>query len=354
MARIACTCFTFSDGGFERGAHRRVQTDLRFGEVRIRHELGADERHQKQAAEERGRRDDQRDRAMPQRPAEQALIERGEPVDLLVEQMQGTFDDASIAIAFAARVRVMQIGVRPDRRQHRVERERHEHRDQHGGGDRDAELMEEAADDAAHEAHRQEHRDDREGGRQHGERDFLRAVERGRAVVGAELHVPHDVLAHHDRVVDQQADAQDSAISVITLIVKPHAYITANVPISAIGSVRPVITVLRHEPRNRNTISTVSSAPSSKRALHFVDAFFDVDRRIVGDVELDARWQLRLQQRATASRTPCATSTVFSPCALMIDRNNARWPLSKRHAVGFLLTVHHVGDLIERDRLRRR
>ena len=32
--------------------------------------------------------------------------------------------------------------------------------------------------------------------------------------------------------------------------------------ITVIGSVRPVITVLRHEPRNRNTISTVSKAPS--------------------------------------------------------------------------------------------
>ena len=34
------------------------------------------------------------------------------------------------------------------------------------------------------------------------------------------------------------------------------------VPISAIGSVRPVMTVERQEFRNRNTISTVSSAPS--------------------------------------------------------------------------------------------
>ena len=32
--------------------------------------------------------------------------------------------------------------------------------------------------------------------------------------------------------------------------------------ITAIGSVSPVITVLRHECRNRNTIATVSSAPS--------------------------------------------------------------------------------------------
>ena len=35
-----------------------------------------------------------------------------------------------------------------------------------------------------------------------------------------------------------------------------------NVAITAIGSVRPVMTVLRQLCRNRNTISTVSAAPS--------------------------------------------------------------------------------------------
>ena len=34
-----------------------------------------------------------------------------------------------------------------------------------------------------------------------------------RVVVLAHVHVAHDVLAHHDRVVDQQADAQATAPS---------------------------------------------------------------------------------------------------------------------------------------------
>ena len=43
-------------------------------------------------------------------------------------------------------------------------------------------------------------------------------------VVLAHVHVAHDVLAHHDRVVDQQADAQaDSAIIVMKFSVKPKA-----------------------------------------------------------------------------------------------------------------------------------
>jgi hypothetical protein len=145
---------------------------------------------------------------MPERPAEQTLIERGETVDLAIEQVQRTFDEAPIPIPFTARVGIVQIGVRPDRRKHGIERERHEHRDQHGGGHRHAELMKEAADDPAHETHREEHGDDRERGGEHRQRDFFRAVERGGAMVRAELHVSHDVFAHHNRIVDQQADAQ--------------------------------------------------------------------------------------------------------------------------------------------------
>jgi hypothetical protein len=99
------------------------------------------------------------------------------------------------------------------------------------------------------------------------------------------------------------------------------------VPISAIGSVSPVITVLRHEPRNRNTINTVSSAPSiSVRFTSFTLSSMLIDESSVTlsctpGGNCDCR-------RVTSSRTPCATSTVFSPCALMIDRNSARWPLS--------------------------
>ena len=55
---------------------------------------------------------------------------------------------------------------------------------------------------------------------------------------------------------------RDSAISVIMLIVKPNMYMNRKVPISATGSVSPVITVERQELRNRNTMAMVSTAPS--------------------------------------------------------------------------------------------
>ena len=56
----------------------------------------------------------------------------------------------------------------------------------------------------------------------------------------------------------------DSAISVTMLMEKPNMYMNQKVPISAIGSVKPVIMVERHEFRNKNTITTVSTAPSSR------------------------------------------------------------------------------------------
>ena len=83
-----------------------------------------------------------------------------------------------------------------------------EQRYQHGDRNRDAELEEVAADDAAHERDRHEHGDDRERRRGHGEADLVGAVECGAHVRLAHVQVPHDVLAHDDGVVDQQADAE--------------------------------------------------------------------------------------------------------------------------------------------------
>ena len=55
----------------------------------------------------------------------------------------------------------------------------------------------------------------------------------------------------------------DSAISVRKFSVKPIAYTATKVAITEIGSVSPVMMVLRHECRKRKTISTVRSAPST-------------------------------------------------------------------------------------------
>ena len=46
------------------------------------------------------------------------------------------------------------------------------------------------------------------------------------------------------------------------LMVKPNAQIKASVPNSAIGKVKPVITVERKEPRKSRTIKMAKTAPS--------------------------------------------------------------------------------------------
>ena len=83
-----------------------------------------------------------------------------------------------------------------------------------------------------------------------------------------------------------------SAISVMMLIVKPNASMNRKVPISEIGSVRPVITVERHEFRNRNTMPIVSSAPSNSVRCTFFDRHADRARVVAHHVERHAGGQL--------------------------------------------------------------
>src|SRR5205085_11984185 len=87
-------------------------------------------------------------------------------------------------------------------------RGRKEKRDEHRGGGGDAERIEELAYDVGHERDRREPGDDRESGGEYREADLLGSFARRRIVVLAEVDVPYDVLAHHDRVVDQQTDAK--------------------------------------------------------------------------------------------------------------------------------------------------
>ena len=117
----------------------------------------------------------------------------------------------------------------------------------------------------------------------------------------------------------------DSASSVTRLIVKPIAYIARKVPISEIGSVSPVMTVERHEERNRNTISTVSAAPSKMLRSTLL-----TELRIAVDASRTTTSSTPGGSSAcstpTASLTRSTTSIVFSPCALTRSSAIARWP----------------------------
>src|SRR5262249_16195904 len=100
------------------------------------------------------------------------------------------------------------MGFEHARAQHGRERERHEARDEYGNGNRDREFAEYAPHDSAHQQYRDEHRDERERDRKDGEADLLGALQRGLVRAHAAFDVAHDVLKHHDGVIDDEADRQ--------------------------------------------------------------------------------------------------------------------------------------------------
>ncbi|MCY1375459.1 hypothetical protein D9M69_628750 [compost metagenome] len=117
-----------------------------------------------------------------------------------------------------------------------------------------------------------------------------------------------------------------SAISVIMLMVNPKRFMKKKVPISAMGSVRPVMTVERQEFRNKNTISTVSSAPSIS-----VRRTLSTDTRIGREPSAICSSRrpggISAPSEATAALSPSVTAMVFSSCAFCTCSSRVRWPL---------------------------
>jgi hypothetical protein len=242
-------------GVLEARAHRHGEAEGGPTLVRLGYELGPHQREHEEARDEDRERDGEHLLAVAERPFEELAVAVVRPLDAALDLRHDT--------AQPRHARETTLGgIAPDRRKHRVEREAHEERHQHRDGHRDAELVEEPADDSRHERYRHEHRDDRERGRHDREPDLVGSLARRAVVVLAHAQVAHDVLAHHDGVVDEQPDAQDSAMRVRKFSVNPNRYTAMKVAITEIGSVRPVMIVLRHECRNMKTMKTVSSAPS--------------------------------------------------------------------------------------------
>ncbi len=97
---------------------------------------------------------------------------------------------------------------------------------------------------------------------------------------------------------------------------------------TAIGSVRPVMTVLRQEPRNRNTISTVSSAPSTiVRLTLSTDCSTKSAIAHMNFSSVPAGSCLRMSAAAPFSWRP--TSTMLASCALWTHTPIAGWPSTR-------------------------
>ncbi len=140
---------------------------------------------------------------MRQRPLQDrgvARIERAEEPRLPRRPLR---DDVALGVL------VPRLHLDPARRQHRRQREADDQRDEDRERHREPEAGHEPADDAAHEADRHEDRDERQRRREHRQPDlarrFDRRLHRRPALL---LDEPVDVLQHHDRIVDDDADRE--------------------------------------------------------------------------------------------------------------------------------------------------
>ena len=84
--------------------------------------------------------------------------------------------------------------------------QRDEARHQNRGHDHHGKFVQEPADDPTHEKHRNKDGYERHGHRKNREADFPRPFHRRVHHALAQLHVPHDVFEHHDRIVNDEAN----------------------------------------------------------------------------------------------------------------------------------------------------
>ena len=175
------------------GRHRDLIGVL-LGDEALRHE---DEQHAGQHQHHDERR--HRRRPVPQDDLQRAVVAAQQAVEALLGDLGRT------PTSLPCLVRLLQ----EQAAQHRRQRHRDDAGDQDRDADRDRELAEQPAEHAAHEQHRDEHRGQRQRHRDDGEADLARADQRRGQRILAHLDVPVDVLQHHDRVVDDEADRED-------------------------------------------------------------------------------------------------------------------------------------------------
>ena len=89
---------------------------------------------------------------------------------------------------------------------HRGQGQRDHGRDGDGHGDGDAEFAKQPPDDPAHEQQRNEDGDERQADGDDGEADLARTLDGGFLRRQPVLDMAMDVLEHHDRIVDHEAD----------------------------------------------------------------------------------------------------------------------------------------------------
>ena len=117
--------------------------------------------------------------------------------------------------------------------------------------------------------------------------------------------------------------ASDRPSSDIVFSVKPNAHTATNDASTDTGSARPVMTVERHEFRNRKTTATVSAAPSISASCDAEHRVLDAHAGVLHDAQGHAGRQrlLDLRRPARGSRRP--TAVVLKPVDLRMSMPTA-------------------------------
>ena len=176
-----------------------IDRDFSFIGRRLKLKTDSGEQQHSHREQHKPRRED--GRPMGQRLVEHARVELIEAVERAVDRAIEPRHDAG------AGVRLVR-GVEHERAQHRDDghgdQQRHRQRERHHR----SQLAEHDARHAGQEQHRHEHGDVRQCGGQDGRPDFFAAVDGGGDAVLAHLEVAIGVLEHHDRGIDDHADAE--------------------------------------------------------------------------------------------------------------------------------------------------
>src|SRR5664280_1914669 len=177
----------------EGGGLRRLRDAEEDAGVLNREEALRDHDVQEDRRDERGDRDDERRRLVPEDPVQRAVVEVDDPIEGAL--------GSPVEAALLRRGSVVQEA----RAHHRRERERDDRGDEDRHRQRHRELAEQPPHDVAHEEERNEDGDEGHGQRQDREPDLLGPLQRGRERLLPRLDVPRDVLDHDDRVVHHEA-----------------------------------------------------------------------------------------------------------------------------------------------------
>ena len=146
---------------------------------------------------------------------------------------------------------------------HRRQRQRDNCRDDYRHCYRHRELAEQASDNPAHEEKRNEHRHQRQADRHDREADLAGALEGGLERLLPVLDMPDDVLQHHDRVVDDEADGNGQRHQrEIVEAVAERCTSAGNVPTSDSGTVTLGMTVAQKFRRKTKITITTSAIVS--------------------------------------------------------------------------------------------